>query len=394
MDDYRLVRMLGEGTYGRVYEARDKAALQTVAIKLVPLAWPRKDSSEEDSVADNRELQALQLCRHPNVVRLHGHFVHQHGQLALVLDYAACDLSQLLSLCQRTATPLPLPVIRLLARELLTAVAHCHALGVLHRDIKPHNILLAARAVPVGAEHTASHFNIAAAAGTVRLADFGQSRVDTNSDRPLSPAVSTRWYKAPELLLPSYDDAGVSYGCGVDVWAAACVLAECVSGAVLLPGAGDVEQLSRIAAMCGRQGSEQGWERVAQGSGAKEALSEAEEERSEQVEGEADAEVALRRDLLNLLDGMLQWEPTERLTAQQALDHPFFAGAALTPEQTEMDSLLRWYDEQKAEKSDPQVSTSQLLQQSLTVRHIMSCCAPASAAGTQPFHRTGNTATS
>ena len=348
MDDYRLVRTLGEGTFGQVYEAQHKHTQQTVAIKVVQLA------ETDDSTASNAELRALQLCRHPNVVQLHAHFVHRHA-LALVLHHMHCDLAQLLQCCQRTATPLPLSTTRLLAHQLLTGLAHLHSCGVLHRDIKPSNLLLAA-----GSEQRCL---------SLQLADFGQASVSASTDRPLSAAAGTRWYKAPELLLPSDGTGGPMYGSGVDVWAAGCVLAECVSGAVLLAGNSDVEQLSRIAAMCGRHGGEHGWQLLDEGKGPAALLSEGEEEARE---GEVDMAAAMRRDVLQLLDSMLQWDPARRSTARQALNHPFFTRTAMTTEQTDMRALLRWFDQRQANISLSSKSTSELLKQSFTTRDALS----------------------
>ena len=361
MEEYRLIRSLGEGTFGRVYEAQHKQTQRTVAIKLVhsPSTRDPNSGTDADIATSNRELQALQLCRHPSVIALHGHFVHQHS-LALVLDYCNCgDLAQLALRCQSAATTIPLRTARLIGHQLLTALAHIHSLGVLHRDIKPSNVLLSL-STP--------------ARLAVCLADFGQAHIDDSSGRPRSPPLATRWYKAPELLLPSDVTGSSLYGCGVDVWAAGCVMAEWMNGAVLLPGNSDVEQLSRIAAMCGRQGGEQGWEVVEHGKGLRALLGEEEVEQRLEVGAHADAQT--RRDLLDLLDCMLQWSPVKRITAQQALNHAFFTRTALTSEATDVGALLPWLDQTQAELTSPSVSTAELLQQPLTMEHIFSCCPP------------------
>ena len=350
MDQYRIIRPLGEGTYGQVHEAEDKRSLTTVAIKVL------HNSAQHDrgvnSQEECREMTALQLCQHPNVVRLHGHFVHQHA-LALVLDHMHCDLAHLLSQCQRTATPLPLHVTRLIAQQLLTAIAHIHSLGVLHRDIKPSNILLAASGQQ--------------AEQRVRLTDFGQASIRSPaSDRPLSPAVSTRWYKAPELLLPASDSGAEAYGSGVDVWAAGCVLAECISGAPLLAGMSDVEQLSRIAAMCGRQGGELGWEAVEAGCGARALLDEGQHITDAENE-------RMWCDALNMLESMLEWDPARRIAAKQALLHPFFTRKALVSDNesvASLDALLNKFDLEMSRQTKASVATTELLQRPLTIRDI------------------------
>ena len=371
MEEYRLIQPLGEGTFGQVYEAQHRRTLQTVAIKLVPLTDKVGSGSgdESDIASSNRELHALQQCQHPNVIALHGHFVHQHA-LALVLDHMRCDLAQLLLHCQRTATALTLPATRSIACQLLTAIAHIHSLDVLHRDIKPSNILLS----PASTGAASPHSSLDSSEVTVQLADFGQASVGAAADRPLSPAVSTRWYKAPELLLPSDGSPGRSYGSAVDVWAAGCVLAECVSGAVLLAGNSDVEQLSLVAAMCGRQGGEWGWEAADEGTaavGVAALLGEDEAPLDEQQRADSDAadpEAGSSRQLLDLLECMLQWEPTKRITAQHALSHPFLTRSATSCNSTNFARLLQSLEKAKAEQNRPPVSTIELLHQPFTIR--------------------------
>ena len=356
MDEYRLLRMIGEGTFGQVYEAEHRRTQLSVAIKLVPLTYADDcTSGEKDVATSSRELEALQLCQHPNVIQLLAHFVHQHS-LALVLPHMDCDLSQLLRYCQHTATPLTLHTTRIIAHQLLTAVAHIHSLGVLHRDIKPSNLLLSSL-LTVGSQRP-----------LIALADFGQASVLTAAGRPLSPAVSTRWYKPPELLLPSDVSVGQQqYGSGADMWAVGCVLAECVSGAVLLAGSSDVEQLSRIAAMCGREGGERGWDVVEEGRGVRALLAE---------EGGTEVESGLQCEVVELLDSMLQWESTKRITAQQALSHPFFTRTDTTSQPADLIALINRFQQARAERSRPLAPTSESLQQPLTIRHISQHCPP------------------
>ena len=150
---------------------------------------------------------ALQRLDHPNVMRLLA--VSTHGSnLVLVLPFLPGSLAALLA-----AQPAALPEgeAATLARELFSGLAACHAAGVVHRDIKPPNLLLSA-------------------SGELRIGDFGQARLLAPPGEPMSHAVATRWYRAPALLL-----GAKLYGAAVDMWAAGCTVAQCWSLSPLVP---------------------------------------------------------------------------------------------------------------------------------------------------------------
>ena len=170
--------------------------------------------------------------------------------MALVLEHCLTDLRVLLARLRGTA--LDAAVAKAVAQQLLQALAACHAAGFLHRDVAPSNILVAS-------------------SGAVKLADFGQARhlpgASSNgvagepaSDEEevaggLTPgaALCTRWYKAPELLFNSR-----SYGPGVDLWGAGCILAELLAGRPLFPGSSDIAQLALMSDQLGSI-SEERW---------------------------------------------------------------------------------------------------------------------------------------
>lgn len=186
-----------------------------------------------------REMKILQELRHPNVVRLLDIVVKPSAvagagpgpfapAIYLVMECAEWDLEALLKQRERRLAG---AVVRGLARDLLAGLAYCHARGVVHRDVKPSNLLVTR-------------------ARTLKLTDFGLSRslraVDGTRARPLSNRVVTLWYRSPELLLGThaYDEA-------VDMWSAGCVLAELLAGAPLFRGTTELECLASVARLCG-----------------------------------------------------------------------------------------------------------------------------------------------
>jgi serine/threonine protein kinase len=214
--------------------------------------------------------------------------------------------------------------VQCVMRGLLSALSHLHSLQVLHRDVKPSNLLLSPHA-----PHD------------VFLADFGSCR-DLSlqpaiaSSCPLTPTVSTRWYRAPELLLPpscsssSSSSASCPYGFAVDMWAAGCVMAEMLSGCALLSGGSDWEQLGLIVRLLGsptaqdrqqlqQETADMDWEEV-QGLGLRSWLQDLLLDDDGQDEnGKEEREAAV-----DLLERLLCWSPQRRLTAAVALQHPFF----------------------------------------------------------------------
>jgi len=168
------------------------------------------------------------LCGSPFVVRLLDVFPDETN-LCLVLEYHPSDLSEVIR--QKYAAhdgPLPVSHVKAYAHMLLSALAYCHSHGIIHRDVKPSNVLL-------------SH------SGTVKLADFGLARVlDQASSGELSHQVATRWYRPPELLFASRN-----YSFSADVWSAGAVIGELMTLRPLFPGNNDIDQMFRVFQILG-----------------------------------------------------------------------------------------------------------------------------------------------
>lgn len=207
--------VLGEGTYGVVYRATMKTTNEEVALKQMRRTGGRRGGVP----AAAREVVFLQsLQDHPNIIRLID-VLHVNSQLWL--SFELCDLDLRAAMLQRLVLP-----TRALARQLFKALAHCHVNRVIHRDIKPQNILLKGN--------------------VLKLADFGLARAQSLPHQHNTNQVVTLWYRAPELLL-----GDTNYTAAVDIWAAGCVIAEMLSGKPLFPGSSELDTLFKIFRLLG-----------------------------------------------------------------------------------------------------------------------------------------------
>jgi cyclin-dependent kinase 12/13 len=228
IDEYRKIRQIGEGTYGRVYLCEDKETMLQVAIKKV-LIDTGKEGFPQTAV---REVKLLATLRHENVVRLLDivtpppHSIAETATIFMVFEYLDHDLAGLLRDNRVEMTPY---LVKWLMKQLVEGLQHCHQHRVLHRDIKASNVLI-------------DNY------GNLKLADFGLARSysETCSDTKYSNKVITLWYRPPELLLGSE-----TYGPAVDMWSVGCILAEMIEGRPLFQGQNHIDQLEVIFTLCG-----------------------------------------------------------------------------------------------------------------------------------------------
>lgn len=217
---------------------------------------------------------------------------------------------------QEAGMALPLALVRTFMRQLLGGIAYCHRMRVLHRDLKPENLLINPRR------------------NQLKLADFGLARSYGVPVRGLSSEVATLWYRAPELLLGSTD-----YGTAVDVWSCGCVFAEMASGVPLFPGTVQSDQLMIIfrtlgtptPTSCPELVSLPAWpgsDNHPVESGA--TLSSFPEHAPQLLADVVRPLFAKNAEAADLLARMLDLSPSRRITAAEAVSHPFFNSSSFT----------------------------------------------------------------
>lgn len=275
MDKYRVLQTIGDGSYGTVKKAMVKNSRELVAIKKLK----QKVSSWNDCT-DLPELAILRKLHHPSIIRLK-EVIRDEDSLYLVFDYMEYSLMDCIS-----SGSIDSPLIVSYIRQSLDALAYLHRSGYMHRDLKPENILI---------------FN-----ETCKLSDFGLAK-KLGSPRN-TDYISTRWYRAPEILLHC-----PSYTCSVDIFAMGCIIAEIFLRRPLFPGSNEDDQLDKITEVLGTPDWADG-DLLARRCGF----------RFKQHPGVILSDfIQAPRQALRLIELMLRWDPNSRITAAQALTHPF-----------------------------------------------------------------------
>lgn len=292
MENFVKIEKIGEGTYGVVYKAKDKLTGRLVALKKIRL------ETEREGVPSTaiREISVLKDLAHPNIVQLFD-VVDANKHLYLVFEFLQQDLKKLLD---SVKGGLEQPLVKSYLSQLLKAISFCHLRCVLHRDLKPQNLLIDGE-------------------GHIKLADFGLARTIGLPVRTYTHEVVTLWYRAPEVLLGSK-----LYTCALDIWSLGCIFAEMGTRRALFPGDSEIDQLFRIFRMLGTP-DETIWPGVSQLTDYTSRFPKWEPSSIGDVLSSFDD------DAKDLISKLLTYDPNQRITARKALCHSYFKGVKLVP---------------------------------------------------------------
>eukprot|EP00045_Choanoeca_perplexa_P008700 m.81830 g.81830 ORF g.81830 m.81830 type:complete len:458 (+) comp14583_c0_seq1:96-1469(+) len=295
---YQDLAYIGEGAYGMVVSANDTQSGQEVAIKKMIL----RDHLTYSKRA-LREIKILSRLDHECIVPIIELIADSNPsaiqEVYVVMRRMESDLHQVIRALRKKRQILPATHTCYWAYQLAKALKYMHSANVLHRDLKPQNVLI----------NSQTDCSLA-------VCDFGLARV-VDRDRPekLSEYVATRWYRAPELALSLCE-----YTDQMDVWSFGCILAECLTGKALFPSKTALDQLNRILTLVGSP-SDQDLEWIPKQATRDyvRKLQSRPRENFQKVFGGASPEA------IDLLDQIFQFNPRRRPTAAQILDHPYFA---------------------------------------------------------------------
>ena len=297
MENYEKLEKIGEGTYGKVYKARDKTTGKIVALKKTRLEM------EEEGVPSTtlREISLLQMLSESNhiVQLLCVEHLEENNKpcLYLVFEYLTTDLKKYMDRNGRGSSyPLDPKIVQIAMYQLLKGTAHMHKLGVMHRDLKPQNLLVddANPAVPL-----------------VKVADLGLGRHYSVPIKAYTHEIVTLWYRAPEVLL-----GAKHYAPAVDMWSVGCIFAELARKQAIFPGDSELQQLLHIFKLLGTP-NEDVWEDVTK-------LQDWHEYPQWRPQDLSKVFPKLDEQGIDLLQRMFEYDPAKRITAIDALQHPYF----------------------------------------------------------------------
>jgi len=291
---YSADRVIGNGSFGIVYQATCNNSGETVAIKKVL----------QDRRYKNRELQIMKIVSHPNIVEVRDCFYskgrNRDVYLNLVMEYIPETVYQTIRNHSKACITIPYIYTKIYCYQICRAIAYCHSAGICHRDIKPQNLLL----------DPGSHI--------VKLCDFGSAKILKKDEANVS-YICSRYYRSPELIFES-----TNYNTMIDTWSLGCVFAECYLGSPLFQGGSAVDQLVEIIKVLGVPSKEEvlamnpnydkfvfpqdlpplSWEKV--------------------FSNVSYEDNPMPEEAINLLEQFLRYNPKTRITPFKALADPFF----------------------------------------------------------------------
>ncbi|KAJ0900718.1 putative protein-serine/threonine kinase CMGC-CDK-Pl family [Helianthus annuus] len=295
MEAFEKLEKVGEGTYGKVYRARDKTTGKIVALKKTRL------HEDEEGVPLQRFERSLSYGCFQLILMLSSTLmdvkqgVNKNGNtvLYLVFEYMETDLKKFIRSYRQTGDNIPPQIVKSLMYQLCKGIAFCHAHGILHRDLKPHNLLMDRKTL------------------MLKIADLGLARAFTLPIKKYTHEILTLWYRAPEVLLGS-----THYSTAVDMWSVGCIFAELVTNTAIFAGDSELQQLLHIFRLLGTP-NEEIWPGVSK-------LKDWHEYPQWKPKQISTAVPTLDADGLDLISKMLEYEPSRRISAKKAMEHRYF----------------------------------------------------------------------
>ncbi|KAI9575892.1 cyclin-dependent kinase 1 [Glossina fuscipes] len=289
MEDFQKIEKIGEGTYGVVYKGRNKITGQIVAMKKIRL------ESDDEGIPSTaiREISLLKELKHPNIVCLED-VLMEENRLYLIFEFLSMDLKKYMDSLPSEKS-MDSELVRSYLYQITSAILFCHRRRVLHRDLKPQNLLIDKN-------------------GIIKVADFGLGRSFGIPVRIYTHEIVTLWYRAPEVLLGS-----PRYSCPVDIWSIGCIFAEMATRKPLFQGDSEIDQLFRMFRIL-RTPTEEIWPGVTSLPDYKNTFPcWSSNQLTNQLKN-------LSSEGLDLIQKMLIYDPVHRISAKDVLEHPFFDG--------------------------------------------------------------------
>ncbi|WBW74146.1 MAP kinase Sty1 [Schizosaccharomyces osmophilus] len=298
---YSDLQPIGMGAFGLVCSAKDQLTGMNVAVKKIMKPF----STPVLAKRTYRELKLLKHLRHESVISLSDIFISPFEDIYFVTELLGTDLHRLL-----TSRPLETQFIQYFLYQILRGLKFVHSAGVIHRDLKPSNILINENC-------------------DLKICDFGLARIQ---DPQMTGYVSTRYYRAPEIML-----TWQKYNVEVDIWSAGCIFAEMIEGKPLFPGRDHVNQFSIITELLGTPPMEV-IETICSKNTLRFVQSLPKKEKVPFAEKFKNADPAA----VDLLEKMLVFDPRKRISAADALAHEYLAPYHDPTDEPVADEIFDW----------------------------------------------------
>lgn len=289
VNDFDKLEKIGEGTYGVVYKAIDtKHNNRIVALKKIRL------ESEDEGIPSTtiREISLLKELRDNNIVALFDIVHSNSNKIYLVFEFLDMDLKKYMESIPE-GQGMNKNMVKKFMVQLVKGIYYCHSHRVLHRDLKPQNLLIDKE-------------------GSLKVADFGLARAFGVPLRAYTHEVVTLWYRAPEILL-----GGKQYSTGVDMWSIGCIFAEMAQRKPLFAGDSEIDQIFKILKVLGTPTKEV-WPEIEYMSDFKDTFPKWKKQNLATIVTKLDAPG------INLLQQLLAYDPAIRISAKRALMHEYF----------------------------------------------------------------------
>ncbi|KAJ5078339.1 cyclin-dependent kinase 10 [Anaeramoeba ignava] len=306
-DKYKLNGIIGEGSYGVVYQAYHTETSKYAAIK--EYKKPKRGSDVGIMLSTIREIKLLKELNHEHIVKIEDIFCDTNERkLFIAFEYAEHDLIDILDFYKKQKMLMPEIIVKSLMWQILNGIHYLHTNWIIHRDLKPANILIK---------------NTSEERGIAKIADFGLARIFQDPSKSLGKDgdVVTLWYRAPELLLGAQH-----YTPAIDMWSVGCIFAELIQNRELFHGIPaknggfEEDQIRKIINILGIPSTK--WPECVKLPYYRHISQW--EPQSNQMNLAQELRIESGTTKYNLISRMLKYDPKERITALDALKHTYF----------------------------------------------------------------------
>ena len=292
MNKYQILKSIGDGTYGTVYEGINKETNQKVAIKKLK----NKMTSWEECMLQNEVRFLSKLNKNENIIKLLEVIREQNNDVSYIFEYCDCNLFEFIERHRKQKMFISEAKIRNIIYQITCGIKYLHSNNIMHRDLKPENILIILND------------------NLVKIADFGTAKeIPDYQDNSLTDYVCTRWYRAPECTLKSHN-----YNEKIDIWAIGCIMAELYTLKPIFPGNDEFDQLNKILSVVGTPEFNDWPEGYALIQKLNVRMPNYNKSNLGQKVFNANG------DAINFLEKIFQLDPTKRPSASELLKHPYF----------------------------------------------------------------------